>query len=144
MIAKGTMARFEEALDQVFPDAPARSYVAVSAFRDVFTEEDTVFFIRSAGKRSGKHVFQGELRFGLRDRDHLVDALPMLERIAGAVERVDKSYGTVVLKTPKCEEIGDLKAFANEFADRVLGASDGEAIKIKWHIAGANSPDLPT
>lgn len=137
VIPLGTFDRFLEGLDTLFPGAPARSYISLSAGRVAYYDvAGTRFFIRSAGKRDGKHSFLGELRLDTDDRDHAIDAIPMLERIGGPLERIDKSHGQLVLKTAKLEDVGDLIDVARAFSDRVLSASQDKPIMISWHIAG--------
>ena len=137
-IPKGTFERLREGLEQMFPAAPAQSYIALSAFNpNPYDVEETKFFIRSAGKRGGVHRFRGELRLSTHDRHHIMDALPFLEQIGGPVERIDKSYGLVVLKTAKLDRVDGLVDVAEAFSKRVLACeSDDDPIYLQWHIAG--------
>ncbi len=138
-IPRGNFLRFKEGIEELFPEAPARSYISISAYNpSPFESEDTKFFIRSAGKRDGKHSFVGELRLSEKDRDHLINALPMLERIGAPLERTDKNYGLVVLKTSKLESVSELVEVASEFSKRVLKCDENDPLTINWHIAGSN------
>jgi len=140
LIPFGNFKRFTFSVEQMFPASPAQSYISIYAFnRDFFRVEETKFFIRSAGKRDGQHSFRGELRLSEKDRHHIVDALPMLERIGAPIERQDKSYGLVVLKTSKLETASDLIEVAREFSKRVLNCGEDDPLTISWHIAGFNS-----
>lgn len=51
----GSFAWFEEGGEQMFKDAPARSYIQLYALRDWRNSPDSRFFIRSAGKKDGVH-----------------------------------------------------------------------------------------
>jgi hypothetical protein len=143
LIPLGTLDRFNEGLGELFPTSPARSYICLYRFNPKWDHvEETKFFIRSAGKKAGVHTFQGELRLSSADRDHAINAIPMLESIGTPLEREDKSYGLLALKTVKTEDIDVLAGIAQEFAARVLGASDDLKFSISWHIAGANSKKI--
>ena len=108
-IRHGSFTRFVDGFHELFPSAPARSYVMLSAYSpNMYNTEETKFFIRSCGKRDGHHSFMGELRLSTTDRHHVVNALPMLERIGSPIEREDKSYGLLVLKTSKLDSADDL------------------------------------
>lgn len=60
----------------------------------------------------------------------------MLERLGGPVEREDKSYGLLVLKTPKLDSASGLMDVAEAFSKRVLGCGRNDPLTIAWHIAG--------
>ena len=138
-IALGDFYRFQTAVRQVFPTSPARSYVSIFSYNDhPYQVEQTVFFVRSAGKRKGKHSFVGELRLSSSDRDHAMDAIPYLEQTVGPLEREDKSYGLLVLKTAKQDGLDQLLDVAWEFSERVLGGRSGRPLSISWHISGRN------
>lgn len=137
LIPLGNYARFLDGVDRLFPNAPAQSYISLYAYNpNPNMPEETKFFIRSAGKRDGQHSFRGELRLSEKDRHHVIDALPMLERIGSPIERVDKSYGLLVLKTSKLENASDLIDVASEFSKRVLKCMEKDPLTISWHIAG--------
>lgn len=139
LIPCGNFERFTFGVEQLFAAAPAQSYISIYAYNPAFFHvEETKFFIRSAGKRDGQHSFRGELRLSEKDRHHIVDALPMLERIGAPIERQDKSYGLVVLKTSKLETASDLIEIAREFSKRVLNCGEDDPLTISWHVAGFN------
>lgn len=137
VIPLGTFERFLEGLDALFPDAPARSNISISpGRRNFFDVPETQFIIRPAGKRDGRHSFQGELRLGTQGRYHAVDAIPMLKRIGDPLERIDKSPGQLVLKMAKLDDVSGLIDVAGAFANRDLLVSEGAPVQISWHIAG--------
>lgn len=140
MIPRGNFVRFVDGFNSLFPNAPAHSYISLYAYSpSIYVVQETKFFIRSVGKRDGKHRFQGELRLSEKERHHVMNAIPMLERIGAPLEREDKSYGLLVLKTAKMESATALIDVANEFAKRVLECSDTDPLTISWHFAGYNS-----
>jgi hypothetical protein len=137
LIPLGSFARFLTGVDKLFPNSPAQSYISLYAYNsNPYKPEETKFFIRSAGKRDGQHNYRGELRLSEKDRHHVIDALPMLERIGSPIERIDKSYGLLVLKTAKLDNTSDLIDVAGEFSRRVLNCSETDPLTISWHIAG--------
>ena len=65
-----------------------------------------------------------------------MDAVPLMEQIGGPIERIDKSYGLVVLKTSKLDRVDDLVEVAEAFSKRVLACeSEDDPIHLQWHIA---------
>jgi len=139
-IVLGNFNRFIDGFHEVFPNSPAQSYIMLHAYKtNLHKIEETRFFIRSSGKRNGKHSFKGELRLSPKDRHHVMDALPMLERIGAPLTREDKSYGMLVLKTSKLDDASDLLDVAREFSQRVLGCSETDPLTIGWHIARYHS-----
>lgn len=134
MIPRGNAARLDECLQNIFPIAPARSYIQIHRYApERNSVAMTSFFIRSAGKRNGVHSFKGELRLSVEERHHAIDAIPMLERL-GPVGRTDKSHGQLILETAKLAEIDELLAVEKEFRFRVLQVSDEGPFTVHWHI----------
>lgn len=138
-IPKGDFNRFEEALQNVFPTATARSYVFLDAYRPVnlfrMNDSETKFFIRSAGKRKGQHRFMVELRLSVNERDKANRAILLLKRLGLEVKRTDKSHGQIIFKTEAIEEYEPLLIAAKEFHANILNCTDKSPVSIHWHIA---------
>ena len=142
-IWRGTLMRFTEASNSLFPDAPARSYVSVGPAvdpRDPATH-DTCFYIRSIGKRDGAHRFAAEVRLNGDWRSVAQRAERLMAQIDPGYARLEKSHGQIIFTTGDAGELARLVGAAHVFVTETLDLGEDVPLHVSWHWAGYNGAD---
>ncbi len=136
-IFAGPLSRLPEVLDGVFPDAPARAYVAVGPaldWRRPVSSDRTAYYIRSVGKRGGHHRYAAELRVEVRDRVRLPAAVRLMDSLGLGVTRVEKSYGSVWLRSGATEDRQVLEAAIPTVLEEICRKDADASVAIFWHV----------
>ncbi|MDQ2091255.1 hypothetical protein NO357_15250 [Marimonas arenosa] len=139
-IYQARLERFDEVLEAVFPEAPARSYILIERPQTATTimrpdVSDVGFYLRSVGKRAGHHRFRVEIRLDETRREAIARAAAIAARF-GEVEVIEKSYGGVWFHNAPFGSLDGVRAAAQDFCRDIMAVGESDPITIGWHIAG--------